>query len=277
MPARPTQRAPRRVSAPGSSQLAARRAFRTSRVVDRDRAPKMRLPVRLAARLAHSAASISAGEMTSRTARSTRLRMSRARQIRLEGLDKTVGLQEHGRHGQRALEVPVRRSYGGPRAGHRTLRIVGKGNAVSRWCPGRPGPSTAIGERTSGPIQLRTTAADSTATAHPGCDPSPSGPASARSTRTCCGRVQDRRRLASGLLRQGRAPRIPQGHAPPLGVTWRVFRTDSSEPDLDALTPADRTTITDELFAWVSGGPPRTRGQIVAASSCSRISCHREC
>jgi hypothetical protein len=47
-------------------------------------------------------------------------------------------------------------------------------------------------------------------------------------------------------------------------VTWRVFLTDSSQPDLDALTPADRAAITDELFAWVPDGPPRTRGQLVA-------------
>ncbi|MDQ6725983.1 MAG: hypothetical protein M3066_07460 [Actinomycetota bacterium] len=47
-------------------------------------------------------------------------------------------------------------------------------------------------------------------------------------------------------------------------MTWRVFLTDSSQPDLGALTPADRAAITDELFAWVPDGPPRTRGQVVA-------------
>ncbi|MDQ3681432.1 MAG: hypothetical protein M3378_13030 [Actinomycetota bacterium] len=47
-------------------------------------------------------------------------------------------------------------------------------------------------------------------------------------------------------------------------MTWRVFLTDSSQPDLDTLTPADRAAITDELFAWVPDGPPRTRGQVVA-------------
>ena len=47
-------------------------------------------------------------------------------------------------------------------------------------------------------------------------------------------------------------------------MTWRVFLTDSSQPDLDALTPTDRAAITDELFAWVPDGPPRTRGQVVA-------------
>ncbi len=47
-------------------------------------------------------------------------------------------------------------------------------------------------------------------------------------------------------------------------MTWRVFLTDASQPDLDALTPADRAAITDELFAWVLDGPPRTRGRVVA-------------
>ncbi len=47
-------------------------------------------------------------------------------------------------------------------------------------------------------------------------------------------------------------------------MTWRVFLTDSSQPDLDALTPADRSAVTEELFAWVSNGPPRTRCSVVA-------------
>ena len=46
-------------------------------------------------------------------------------------------------------------------------------------------------------------------------------------------------------------------------MTWRIFLTNSSQPDLDALTPADRA-LTDELFAWVPDGPPRTSGQVVA-------------
>jgi len=60
------------------------------------------------------------------------------------------------------------------------------------------------------------------------------------------------------------APRIPSGLSTPLCVTWRIFLTDSSQPDLDALTPADRAAITDELFGWVPNGPPRTRSQVVA-------------
>ena len=47
-------------------------------------------------------------------------------------------------------------------------------------------------------------------------------------------------------------------------MTWRVFLTDTTQPDLDALTPADRAVITEELFAWVPDGPPRTSGQAVA-------------
>ncbi len=47
-------------------------------------------------------------------------------------------------------------------------------------------------------------------------------------------------------------------------MTWRVFLTDSSQPDLDALTPADRSAITEELFAWVPDGPPRRGRSFVA-------------
>ena len=47
-------------------------------------------------------------------------------------------------------------------------------------------------------------------------------------------------------------------------MIWRVFLTDSSQPDLDALTPADRAALTEELFAWVPDGPPRTSDQVVA-------------
>ena len=47
-------------------------------------------------------------------------------------------------------------------------------------------------------------------------------------------------------------------------MTWRVFLTNSCQPDLDALTPEDRAAVTEELFAWVPAGPPRSIGQIVA-------------
>ena len=47
-------------------------------------------------------------------------------------------------------------------------------------------------------------------------------------------------------------------------MTWRIFLTNSAQPDLDVLTPADRAALTDGLFAWVPGGPPRTSAQIVA-------------
>ena len=47
-------------------------------------------------------------------------------------------------------------------------------------------------------------------------------------------------------------------------MTWRVFLTDSSQPDLDALTTADRAAVTEERFAWVPNGPPQTKGKLVA-------------
>ncbi len=47
-------------------------------------------------------------------------------------------------------------------------------------------------------------------------------------------------------------------------MTWRIFLTDSSQPDLDTHTPADRAALTEELFAWVPDGPPRTSSQVVA-------------
>ena len=76
--------------------------------------------------------------------------------------------------------------------GHRTLRIVGKGNkpAVIPLVPRTARTiDLAIGERTSGRSCSATTAVASTgAPPTAGCARSPSGPASARSTRTCCGR-----------------------------------------------------------------------------------------
>ncbi len=47
-------------------------------------------------------------------------------------------------------------------------------------------------------------------------------------------------------------------------MTRRIFLTDSSQPDLEKLTPADRAAITEDLFAWVPNGPPRTKRQVVA-------------
>lgn len=49
-------------------------------------------------------------------------------------------------------------------------------------------------------------------------------------------------------------------------MTWRIFLTDSSQPDLDALTPADHAELTEELFAWVPNGPPRTRAEVVSGA-----------
>lgn len=47
-------------------------------------------------------------------------------------------------------------------------------------------------------------------------------------------------------------------------MTWHIFLTDASQPDLDALTPTDGAALTEELFAWVPNGPPRTSLQVVA-------------
>lgn len=49
-------------------------------------------------------------------------------------------------------------------------------------------------------------------------------------------------------------------------MSWRIFLTDSSQPDLDALTDADRATLAEELFSWVDTGPPRTIRRIVAGA-----------
>ena len=51
--------------------------------------------------------------------------------------------------------------------------------------------------------------------------------------------------------------RLPERRSP-------TARSRVSQPDLDRLTPADRAALTDELFAWVSDGPPRASSQIVA-------------
>lgn len=46
-------------------------------------------------------------------------------------------------------------------------------------------------------------------------------------------------------------------------MIWRVFLTDSSQPDLDALGPVDSAAVTEELFAWLLNGPPRSTRQVV--------------
>lgn len=46
-------------------------------------------------------------------------------------------------------------------------------------------------------------------------------------------------------------------------MTWRVFLTDSSQPDLDRLTPADRAALTRRTVR-LGVGRPRTNGQVMA-------------
>jgi mRNA-degrading endonuclease RelE of RelBE toxin-antitoxin system len=40
-------------------------------------------------------------------------------------------------------------------------------------------------------------------------------------------------------------------------VTWRVFVRAAAEVDLEALDAADQLVLSEELFRWVSVGPPR--------------------
>ncbi len=49
-------------------------------------------------------------------------------------------------------------------------------------------------------------------------------------------------------------------------MSWRVFLTNSAQPDVDALTDADRAALTEDLFAWVEPGPPRSGRRIVAGA-----------
>jgi mRNA-degrading endonuclease RelE of RelBE toxin-antitoxin system len=46
-------------------------------------------------------------------------------------------------------------------------------------------------------------------------------------------------------------------------VSWRVFLTDSSQPDLEPLSEAEQGALVDELFGWVEAGPPRTNRRVV--------------
>jgi hypothetical protein len=40
-------------------------------------------------------------------------------------------------------------------------------------------------------------------------------------------------------------------------VSWRVFATAAADPDFARLTDEQRTTLNEDLFAWVEQGPPR--------------------
>lgn len=47
-------------------------------------------------------------------------------------------------------------------------------------------------------------------------------------------------------------------------MTWRVFATDASRPDLDSLTEPEREVLAEVLFSWVETGPPCPNRQLVA-------------
>ena len=40
-------------------------------------------------------------------------------------------------------------------------------------------------------------------------------------------------------------------------MSWRVFATAAADPDFARLSDDQRTTLNEELFAWVEQGPPR--------------------
>ncbi len=40
-------------------------------------------------------------------------------------------------------------------------------------------------------------------------------------------------------------------------MIWRVFVVAAAEADFENLDEADRLALSEELFAWVEGGPPR--------------------
>jgi hypothetical protein len=46
-------------------------------------------------------------------------------------------------------------------------------------------------------------------------------------------------------------------------VSWRLFLTDTSQPDLEPLSEAEQGALVDELFGWVEAGPPRTDRRVV--------------
>jgi hypothetical protein len=49
-------------------------------------------------------------------------------------------------------------------------------------------------------------------------------------------------------------------------VSWHVFVTDSSQPDFDMLSEADRAAVADHVFGRVDQGPPRARRRTVAGA-----------
>lgn len=49
-------------------------------------------------------------------------------------------------------------------------------------------------------------------------------------------------------------------------MSWRVFATDTSQPDFDKLSEAERAALADDLFDWVENGPPRSNRRLIASA-----------
>ena len=47
-------------------------------------------------------------------------------------------------------------------------------------------------------------------------------------------------------------------------MSWGVFATDASRPDLESLAEAEREAFAEVLFSWVESGPPRANRRLVA-------------
>jgi hypothetical protein len=49
-------------------------------------------------------------------------------------------------------------------------------------------------------------------------------------------------------------------------VSWRIFATDASRLDFDALSAAEQARLADDLFVRVDDGPPRTKRRDIAGA-----------
>lgn len=49
-------------------------------------------------------------------------------------------------------------------------------------------------------------------------------------------------------------------------MSWRIFATDTSQPDFERLSDEERELLADELFRWVETGPPRSNVRVVAGA-----------
>lgn len=49
-------------------------------------------------------------------------------------------------------------------------------------------------------------------------------------------------------------------------MSWCVLATDTSQPDFDRLSDAERAALAEELFTWVEAGPPRANPRLVAGA-----------